>query len=60
MRVHSAAMSLRNVLAGAVAVAIVALAIDKKRRRPVYAASHAALEILSNPGCVNARSDFPN
>ena len=39
---------------------IVTLAIDKERRRPVYAASYAALEILSNPECVNARSDFPN
>jgi hypothetical protein len=39
---------------------IVTFAIDKERRRPVYAASHAALEILSNPECVNARSDFPN
>ena len=39
---------------------IVTLAIDKERRRPVYAASYAALEILSNPECVNARRDFPN
>jgi hypothetical protein len=39
---------------------IVTLAIDKERRRPVYAASYAGLEILSNPECVNARSDFPN
>jgi hypothetical protein len=39
---------------------IVTLAIDKERRRPVYAASYAALEIPSNPECVNARRDFPN